>query len=298
MCCKRCYHADTTRITGDLDVPATGSAPGPGPAGRPGGPRDRPPALPQHRGAPARLHARPRRGGRPGRRPAVRRPRTAPGRPRPLRDAHARLAGRLAGAARRPPGRRRPDGDRLPADLAAVLQPLAPLPRHALALLARARARRGVRRDRAAERGERRSDLRPDRGHDRRARVPPAGPARPVPHRGTRHDRRRHVRPRPPCPARGDRPRGARDPDLPPGRRRPRRELPLARRRRRSGTPRGHRDGHLQGLRRSAAATAARVRGGGRAGHRPRARHRRHHAAGRRGGGADLRGGPRRHRHR
>ena len=185
------------------------------------------------------------------------------------------------------------------ADLAAVLQPLAPLPRHAVAVLARARARRGVRRDRAAERGERRPHLRPDR----RPRI--AEPdfrrlalldrfrievlattdaatsdlAAPRPARGRRPRRAAWSRPSARTPSCTSRTPGWRD------------DVAAL------GAPGGHRHRHLQGLPRGAAAAAAGVRGGGRAGHRPRAPDRRHHAAARRGGGADLRGGARRHRH-
>ena len=126
--------------------------------------------------------------------------------------------------------------------VAHVCRALPSVPWHAVGDLDEPRVERRVRHRDPAHRRDRRRDVRPDRRMPRRRCVPAAGVARPVPHRGRRHDRRSAERPRPPPAARRRRLRRPGDPDVPTrlgGRSRPR-----GVRRTRSAPRRDHRARH------------------------------------------------------
>ena len=202
---------------------------------------------------------------------------------------------RLLHAARRPArrprrGPHRPRRRRVAPGLADAVLELAPVPRHAVALLAGDDARRRLRRDRAALGADRGRHLRPGRAAAREGRLPPACPVRPVRHRGAGHHRRPVRRPGRARRARRGRRLSAAGCCRRSGRTatwsRPRRAGPTAVAPARRGERRGHRqlrrlgggDGEPPG-----ALPGARRRLG-----RPQPRGRRHRAARRRRGGADL----------
>ncbi len=168
---------------------------GSAPSRRPDDPRHRPPAL--RRGArPAdHLPARPRAARLDRRRRPVRGPDLPADLPRPLRHPAAARQRRPAGDPRR---RRHGTVRRAAGGVARAVHPLGRLPRHAEPVLAGERARRHLRGDRAAVREHRRRDLRPGRGDDGPARLPAAGAAAAVRHRGAGHHGRPVRRPGPP----------------------------------------------------------------------------------------------------
>ena len=151
---------------------------------------------------------------------------------------------------------------------------------HAVALLAGARAGRGVRGRPGAQRRDGRRHLRPDRRLRGRTRVPSARAARPLQHRGHLHDGRRHLGPAPARPARRRRPGRARAAHLPARRAGLPRPTELARRRRRAGAASPGSTRRVRRLPRRPAYAPRRLRRGRRPGHRPRPPAGRHHADG------------------
>ena len=181
--------------------------------------------------------------------------------------------------------------------LAGAVHPLGRLPRHAEPVLAGERARRDLRRDRAAVRGHRRRDLRPGRGDagagptSGRGRCCSASASRCWPPRTTRATTWPTTRPSATTPRSRTRVLPTFRPDryLEPGRTDWRGAGRRARRRGR------HRHRRLQGLHRRAGGPAPALHRARRRLRRPQPRRRRHRPArpGRRR--ADLRGGPRGH---